>query len=149
VNTSRNVVFKDNSVAITHIHRAKGNEAPMVYVMNANYCYTGLDIRKKRNTLFTSITRAKAWVRITGIGENMDSLIEEIESVFSNNFRLSFKYPSVERLSDMDKLYQDHTPESRKKIFDGIEKIKEISRLIQKGELSVDDLPEDLKDLFR
>lgn len=148
VNTSKNVVFADDSVAIAHIHRAKGNEAPMVYVMNANYCYTGMDIRKKRNTLFTSITRAKAWVRITGVGQNMEKLAQEVEKIFQDNFRLSFTYPSLEQLSEMDKIFQDHSPRQRREIFDGIEKIKDIKKLIETGELSIDDLPEDLKELF-
>lgn len=148
VNTSRNVVFKDDSVAITHIHRAKGNEAPMVYVMNANYCYGGFDVRKKRNTLFTSITRAKAWVRITGVGESMTKLSTEIARVFADNFRLSFTYPSRNRLAEMDRLYQDHSPQQKKQIFDGFEKVKHIKRLLDSGELTIDDLPDDLKDVF-
>jgi superfamily I DNA and RNA helicase len=148
VNTSRNVIFKDDSVAITHIHRAKGNEAPMVYVMNANYCYTGIDVRKKRNTLFTSITRAKAWVRITGVGKNMDNLVGEIDKVFEHNFSLSFTYPSRNELSEMDRLYQDHSPQQRRKLFDGFEKIKDIRRLIENGELSIDDLPDDMREMF-
>lgn len=148
VNTSRNVVFTDDSVAITHIYRAKGNEAPMVYVMNANYCYSGIDIRKKRNTLFTSITRAKAWVRITGVGQNMKNLEEEINKVFENNFRLSFTYPEPPKLAAMDKIYQDHSPQKKRQIFDGLEKIKKIKKLLETGELSIDDLPDDLKDLF-
>jgi superfamily I DNA and RNA helicase len=56
VTSSRDLIFVDNSIAITGIYRAKGNEAPMVYVANAEYCFSGSELSKKRNTLFTAIT---------------------------------------------------------------------------------------------
>lgn len=148
VNTSRNMVFKEASIAITHIHRAKGNEAPMVYVMNANYCYSGIDIRKKRNTLFTAITRAKAWVRITGIGENMERLVKEIDEVKEAHFELNFTYPTQQELQSMDRIYQDSSPQQRKTLLDGFEKIKVIRRQLEEGVLSIEDIPEDMRDMF-
>ncbi|MCE8470926.1 ATP-binding domain-containing protein, partial [Rhodovulum sulfidophilum] len=63
VNSSRDEIFVENSIAVTHIYRAKGNEAAMVYVLNSDYCFSGLELSKKRNTLFTAITRSRAWVR--------------------------------------------------------------------------------------
>src|SRR5262249_15488145 len=38
VSSSRDMLFIDGSIAVTHIYRAKGNEAPVVFVLNANYC---------------------------------------------------------------------------------------------------------------
>src|SRR5262249_51549550 len=71
VTTSQDQLFVDDSVAISGIYRAKGNEAPVVYIMNAEYCYSGFSLPTKRNTLFTAITRSRAWVRVCGIGESM------------------------------------------------------------------------------
>jgi superfamily I DNA and RNA helicase len=59
------------SVTVSGIYRAKGNEAPMVYILNADYCTDDLELIKLRNTLFTAITRSRAWVRITGVGDKM------------------------------------------------------------------------------
>ncbi len=68
ISSSRDEVLIEDSIAVTHIYRAKGNEAPMVYVLNSHECYAGLQLAKKRNTLFTAITRSRAWVRVCGIG---------------------------------------------------------------------------------
>jgi superfamily I DNA and RNA helicase len=64
VTTTRDEVFQPNSVAITHIFRAKGNEAPMVYVVHAEFCQIGFELSRKRNILFTGMTRSRAWVRL-------------------------------------------------------------------------------------
>ena len=58
-------IFSENdSITFTGIYRAKGNEAAMVYVINGQECYSGSELARKRNILFTAITRSKAWVRI-------------------------------------------------------------------------------------
>ncbi|WP_438405636.1 ATP-binding domain-containing protein, partial [Aeromonas hydrophila] len=108
---SRDMVFKDDSVAITHIYRAKGNEAAMVYVMNANFYHGGFELGKKRNSLFTAITRTKAWVRICGVGDGMDILINEHAQLEAENYTLSFKYPNARAIDSMENAYGDRTDE--------------------------------------
>lgn len=147
-NTSRDVVFVEKSIAITHIYRAKGNEAPMVYAMNSNYSYAGLELGKKRNSLFTAITRTKAWIRIVGVGDNMVKLSQEIKKVFDNEFRLDFKYPTKAELEKLDSAYQDKTDEEKQNLYEGFGKIKEIRRLLDNGELSLEDIPPDLHEFF-
>lgn len=147
-NTSRDILFLDNSVAICHVHRAKGNEAPMVYVMNANYCSSGFDITKKRNSLFTSITRAKAWVRLTGTGPGMRLICDEINKTFTENFRLLFKYPSQEELDKLESAYKDKTESEAQEMYEGFNKIKNLMNKYRAGEISIEDVPEDLRDLF-
>ena len=68
VNTSQDIVFVRGSVAVAHIYRAKGNEAPMVYVLDAQYAGAAFNEVSRRNTIFTAITRSKAWVRVCGYG---------------------------------------------------------------------------------
>ena len=65
-------------VSCSAIYRAKGNESPMVYIVNSNYCFEGFELIKLRNILFTAITRSRAWVRICGIGDDMKNLIQEV-----------------------------------------------------------------------
>ncbi|AUQ41085.1 ATP-binding domain-containing protein [Yersinia ruckeri] len=147
-NTSRDVIFLDDSIAITHIHRAKGNEAPMVYAMNSNYSNSGLELGKKRNALFTAITRTKAWLRITGIGDGMTQLSKEITKVFEKNFRLEFQYPSTAELEKLDSAYQDKTDNEKQEIYEGFGQLKKLKAMFDSGELSIEDIPDDLKDFF-
>lgn len=146
--TSRDIVFVEKSVAITHIYRAKGNEAPMVYAMYANRYYAGIELGRKRNSLFTAITRTKAWLRITGIGPNMVELSAEIERSFENNFYLSFTYPTAEELSALENAYRDKTPPEKKELQEGFAKIKTIKAQLINGEISIEDIPEEIRDLF-
>ncbi|BAX51516.1 hypothetical protein PDPUS_1_00141 [Photobacterium damselae subsp. piscicida] len=147
-NTSRDIVFVEDSIAITHIHRAKGNEAPLVYAMAANYSNSGLELGKKRNALFTAITRAKAWVRITGVGHEMDELSQEITKVFEHQFQLGFKYPTSEELAQLSTAYKDKTDGEKQDIYEGFNQIKKLKAMFESGELSIEDIPEELRPLF-
>jgi superfamily I DNA and RNA helicase len=90
------VFLRKESITFTSIYRAKGNEAAMVYVMNAQYTAGGSDILSKRNILFTAITRTKAWIRVTGVGRSMEQIIGEFEKVKEQDFSLDFTYPGAE-----------------------------------------------------
>ncbi len=147
-NTSRDIVFVDDSIAITHIYRAKGNEAPLVYAMGANYSNSGLELGKKRNALFTAITRTKAWVRITGVGDEMRELSREINKVFERQFQLEFNYPSTDNLAQLNTAYQDKTDGEKQDLYEGFSQIKKLKAMFESGELSREDIPEDLRSLF-
>ncbi|HWI84457.1 DEAD/DEAH box helicase [Ramlibacter sp.] len=94
VTSSRDAVFIEGSIAMSGIYRAKGNEAPLVYVAHAEYGFDGYDVARRRNVLFTAMTRAKAWVRVCGVGTTMDGLINEIRGIASDNYQLCFTYPT-------------------------------------------------------
>ncbi|ELI4232333.1 DEAD/DEAH box helicase [Salmonella enterica] len=146
--SSRDLIFKEKSVSITHIHRAKGNEAAMVYVMNSQYYQGGYELGKKRNSLFTAITRTKAWLRINGVGPGMDVLMREYEEVVNQNYRLSFNYPNPNMMDDMDNTYGDKSEDQRNELATSFEKIKVIKKMLESGELTLDDVPEDIRSVF-
>ncbi|WAT13967.1 DEAD/DEAH box helicase [Xanthomonas fragariae] len=101
VSTAADIFRKAGSVTFTGVFRAKGNEAGMVYIMNAQDCASGWDKTATalgRNRLFTAITRSKAWVRVLGHGPNMDVLMNEFQKLHENEFKLRFIYPT-----DVDK----------------------------------------------
>ncbi len=80
VSTSRDVFSKTGSVTFTGVFRAKGNEAGMVYIINAHDCfrsYSKAMLALNRNRLFTGITRSKGWVRVLGVGAAMAGLKTE------------------------------------------------------------------------
>ena len=93
VTTTPDVFFEENAIVFTSIYRAKGNEAAMIYVINGQECFKGSELDKKRNILFTAMTRSKAWIRVLGYGPNMKKLEEEFNRIKVNNFSLNFTYP--------------------------------------------------------
>jgi len=88
---------RDSSITFAGISMAKGNEAGMVYVVNA---HDGLSDRHSlsivRSRLFTAITRSKAWVRVLGIGPDMQRLVREFSQLKKADFELSFRCPTLE-----------------------------------------------------
>ena len=99
-----------DSVTFTGIYRAKGNEAGMVYVINAQDCHgTGQNLASIRNRLFTAITRSKAWVRVVGVGPKMEAIKAEYNSVRDRDFKLSFTYPTSKQRKQLWLIHRDMT----------------------------------------
>ena len=46
VDTDRDTFRVNGCVTCAHVYRAKGNEAPMVYIANAEYCADGMELIK-------------------------------------------------------------------------------------------------------
>ncbi len=90
--------YKEAHVTLSTVHKAKGNEAFMVYVMGVDALYSTYAGVRERNVLFTAMTRAKGWVRVSGVGNPAASCKEEIESALANFPYLRFSYPSREQL---------------------------------------------------
>lgn len=115
VTSSRDAFAMENSVAISGPFRAKGNEAPVVYVMDSEYCATGPELIKRRNVLFTAITRSRGWVRVCGKGDEFAALLREFERLKNNDFQLRFKMPTVPELQQMRTVYRDITATEKRK----------------------------------
>ena len=91
---------KEGRVTLSTVHKAKGNEAFMVYVMGVDAAMQRPDVRR-RNMLFTAMTRAKGWVRGSGIEEGAKRFISELKRAKENFPALVFKYPGPEELKIM------------------------------------------------
>ena len=146
VDTSPDVFFDsgNDSVAFTGIYRAKGNEAGMVYIMNAQDCFSSLgSLARVRNRLFTAITRSKAWVRVVGIGPKMDKLVEEYERVKRNEFVLKFRYPTEEERKQLTIVNRDMTAEEKLRIKQNSSQLEALLDDLQKGKIYWTDLPPD------
>lgn len=120
VSTSTDIFTRTGAVTFTGIFRAKGNEAGMVYIINAQDCYTGWSPAHTalvRNRLFTAITRSKAWVRILGIGINMSNLIAEWEMLKNNTYKLKFKYPTTEEKQKLRLINKELANRKRKRSY--------------------------------
>ena len=145
VTTIADVFTEPGTVTFTGIFRAKGNEAAMVYVINAQDCFGALlprDVARVRNRLFTAITRSKAWVRVLGVGKAMAALKAEFEKAKAEDFALSFRYPTEEERKtmttvnrDMSKAEQDRSAKRRSNFDD-------IIASLESGESFIEDYPE-------
>lgn len=142
VQTTPDAFFQEDSIAITQIYRAKGNEAAVVYLINADLCAKGVNLSRKRNILFTAITRSKAWVRVSGLGSDMDILLDEYRSVKENNFQLEFEYPNESQRKNMRIIHRDMTQNELREIKKSNSNLAEIASKIQAGEIRKEDLDE-------
>lgn len=150
------IFFEKESVAFTGINRAKGNEVPMVYVINAQECYSSAnlfnqDLIKRRNILFTAITRSKAWVRVLGVGERMERLISEFNQIKMNNFHLKFTYPSDETIKKMNLIHRDLDQKEKDVIRREIDILSEIPKIVSRinlGDAFIEDYPKEIQDIL-
>jgi superfamily I DNA and RNA helicase len=91
---------EEGCVTLSTVHKAKGNEAFMVYIVGVDSLFHAPIVRH-RNMLFTAITRAKGWVRISGIGRAAEKCVTEMTKANENFPYLRFKYPSEEQINIM------------------------------------------------
>ena len=143
VDTSPDVFALEDtdSITFTGIHRAKGNEAAMVYIMNAHSgMHSPINLASNRNKLFTAITRSKAWVRVTGIGDTMRNLKNEFEAVKENDFSLQFRYPTFKDRKKLRTIHRDRSKTEQRRIENRNNKLNEILKEVNSGALAVEDL---------
>lgn len=119
--------FKEKGrVTLTTAFKAKGNEANVVFVINAQISVTDTTFNA-RNALFVSITRSRGWCFISGNGKYSSVLEKEFKEIIKDypKFKFSFPYeddikrrlkiiksnkPNLEKINkDIDKILQDKT----------------------------------------
>ncbi|MDF0556053.1 pentapeptide repeat-containing protein [Kamptonema sp. UHCC 0994] len=80
----------EGGVTVSRIHRAKGNEADMVYVIGFDNVAKDESNLSLRNQLFVALTRAKGWLRLSGIGAY--PMYEEMWRVMESGDTFSFTF---------------------------------------------------------
>ncbi|EFH8602503.1 helicase [Escherichia coli] len=149
VDTDADVFFQTGtpSVTFTGIYRAKGNEAGMVYVINAQECNSsGPNLASLRNRLFTAITRSKAWVRIVGYGPGMQGLLDEFSILKQQGFVLDFEYPDEVLLGKLRIVHRDLSPLERQRLERRKVQLVEVLNDLEKGEIHPEDLDESIRE---
>lgn len=142
-------VFVPGSVAIAHIFRAKGNEAPMVYALDAQYAARGTNTIQRRNILFTAITRSRAWVRITGWGDDMAVIKEELAAVRDRDFQLEFVVPTAEEIAQMRREHKDRSQAELQSLKKATTNLKSLLSVVEEDRLDLSELPEELRHRLR
>lgn len=149
VSNSPDIFFQNDSITFTGIFRAKGNEAAMVYIINAQDCCSSIfpsELAKARSRLFTAITRSKAWVRVLGVGRGMEKLIEEFNQIREHNFKLEFIYPTPEQKQKLKVINRDMTSAEKTKLKKRLGSMSELIESLDAGELTVEDMPVEIRD---
>lgn len=85
---------KEGCITFTSVYKAKGNESALVYVVGCDVFASEKDNIIMRNKLFTAFTRSKAWLKVTGIGEDFDVLKDEINKTLNDYPEFKFIYPN-------------------------------------------------------
>lgn len=152
IDTTPDVFFQTDtqSVTFTGIYRAKGNEAGMVYIVNAQDCHSSAhNLATIRNRLFTAITRSKGWVRVVGVGDGMRELVKEFERTKAANFELDFTYPTAAQREQLKIVHRDISTYEKKRLETGQRALSEFIQDIDSGKLHVEDIDEDLRQKLR
>jgi len=144
VSTSPDIFYTGDAITFTGIYRAKGNEAPMVYIINAQYSYGGYELAKKRNILFTAMTRSKAWVRVCGHGEDMEKLTSEFQKVKDQDFKLKFKYPTEDERKKMNIVNRDMSAEEKSKLLKNEQSLSDLVADLKNGKIQKENLSQEM-----
>lgn len=148
ITNNRDAFLQQGSVTVSGIYRAKGNEAPMVYIANIDHCAVGHEMIRLRNILFTGITRSRAWVRLCGVGDRMTVLQREIAQVVDNNFKLSFSVPTPQQLEQIRRINRDRTTQEKGQIKKAERNLEEVLELLRQDVISPEAIPQ-LQDLVK
>jgi superfamily I DNA and RNA helicase len=106
--------MKRNFVTLTTVYRAKGNEAALVCVVGADAITPDLKRQVARNKLFTAFTRAKAWLRVSGISADVRPILQELEVAKAKLPRLEFVYPDTGKIPMLQRNLDDRASKLRK-----------------------------------
>lgn len=118
-------VFKPKGfVTITTPFRAKGNEASVVYVVNAQNVVSQYSLRG-RNAFFVAVTRSRGWCFVAGCGGSINELKAEMDAIKRDVPKFKFICPEPEQVKNR-KRYLDRSEKE-------ITKIQEIMDFIDKN----------------
>ncbi|MBU1312050.1 MAG: ATP-binding domain-containing protein [Gammaproteobacteria bacterium] len=116
----------DDMVTLSTVHRAKGNEAPLVFAAGIDALFPSRGTRNGRNKIFTAFTRTKAWLKISGIGSRAQYFFHEVSISIKNSPSLKFTVPDARIIETIQRDLSSQPNE-----FEVIEGA--VSKLIEKG----------------
>ncbi|NJL53542.1 MAG: ATP-binding domain-containing protein [Hydrococcus sp. SU_1_0] len=104
-----NQFWYPGAITLSTIHRAKGQEADLVYLVGLDRIAESDNITL-RHQFFTALTRTRAWVNISGVGDY--PLYQELTALIATGDFLTFTVTSLPqrelRISDRASLIQGY-----------------------------------------
>lgn len=88
-----NLFWQEGAVTISRVYQAKGNEAEQIYLIGLDNIAKEEANLSLRNQLFIALTRSKAWVNITGVGNYV--MYEELTQVIASGDTFTFTIKNV------------------------------------------------------
>lgn len=107
-------------VTLSTVYKAKGNEAFAVYVAGIDALFS-VSSARNRNTAFVAMTRAKGWLKISGVGDAANKFKTEVDSAKAELPRLSFIFPSPEELISLKRDLSEEGSERAASTLDNLE----------------------------
>ena len=101
----------------------------MVYVLHAEDGAEPMELARRRNALFTGITRSRAWVRLCGCGLAMEAIKREVDKVAEEGYTLQLIVPSPEQLRRIRQINRDMTSDQRARNQKGTESLANLADL--------------------
>jgi superfamily I DNA and RNA helicase len=105
-----NQFWYPGAITITNIHRAKGQEADLVYLVGLDQIAQDESNLYLRNQLFVALTRTRAWVNISGIDDY--SLYQELTELINSKNQIQFTVKNLPqrelKISDRANLLQGY-----------------------------------------
>ena len=127
--------IEEGCVTLSTVYRAKGNEAAQVYVMGTQVFEQNSNRRSMRNRIFTAFTRAKGWLKISGVSIKDGKLWKEVEKVFENNFTLKFLQTEPRYIIERDK----KNAKKKRKVKQIIDRMKELDLSPEEFKMMIDE----------
>ena len=129
--------FKEGHVTLSTVNKAKGNECGVVIICGVDAVFDNPNNVVMRDMLFTSMTRTKGWLTLTGCTESMDLLAKEYKALKDNNYELHFVQPAKQDTKNIENVSRA-TSKFEENFLDGLAKLRkagigedEISRMIK------------------
>lgn len=126
-------IFKPKGfVTITTPFRAKGNEANIVFVINAQQVPNDFSLRM-RNAFFVGVTRSRGWCYITGYGQGIAKLAMEVDGIKTDFPKFKFKCPDPANVQSTKTFLTkpEHELNKIQEMLEFIEKNPEIKKLME------------------
>lgn len=136
--------FQEGMVTLSTVNKAKGNECGVVIICGADSVFKSPNNVVMRDKLFTSMTRTKGWLTLTGCSEHMVALEREYQTLKDHNYELHFVQPAeedtknIENVSKAESKFEENFYNQLAKLrHSGIDE-KEIRKLLENIMSSLD-----------
>lgn len=90
--------FIEGKVTLSTVYKAKGNEAPVVFVCGIDAIAPYIDNVTTRNKIFTSFTRSRGWLRVSGMNNSVQRIFSELDRATKLCPEMRFIYPNKEQI---------------------------------------------------